>query len=140
MILGGMTVGAIALLVNNYVYAQTPSPPLTLGSPPLDRDKAKALKNPLGDSPEAIHAGQRIFQQYCTMCHGADGKAQVQLVAQARDLTDPDGFQNGISDGELFRTIRDGTGQMMPPFRGQLKAEDQVWSLVSYVKSLWPAK
>lgn len=140
IVFGGMAIAAIMFLVNGYARAQQQAATgaLSLSSPPLNQERAKSLKNPLGDTPETIHAGQRLFRQYCISCHGADGKAQVQLVAQARDLTDPDGFKNGTSEGEVFRTIRDGTGSSMPPFRGQLKTEDQVWSLVSYVRSLWP--
>jgi mono/diheme cytochrome c family protein len=45
------------------------------------------------------------------------------------------GLKNGDSDADLFRTIRQGVqGTQMPPYKGL--RDEQVWQLVSYIRSL----
>ena len=71
-------------------------------------------------------------------CHGADGKATVDVVADATDLTDPKLWKNGATEGEVYRSIRDGQGASMPAFKTQIKQPDDLWHLVNFVRSLWP--
>jgi mono/diheme cytochrome c family protein len=110
---------------------------LTLSMAPLDSSEVAKLKNPLPSGAEAVAKGKRLYDQFCIQCHGEDGKSQFQAVAAATDLTEPTLYESGTSDGEVFRSIRDGAGVSMPPFRGQIKTETEVWELVLYVKSLW---
>jgi hypothetical protein len=48
---------------------------LAIGHPRiLERDDAdKQLTDPLGASPQAVEQGHKLFDIYCTPCHGADG-------------------------------------------------------------------
>ncbi len=64
-------------------------------------------------------------------------KATVDVVADATDLTSPKLWKNGTTEGEIFRSIREGQGSSMPTFKAQLK-EDDMWNLVNYIRSLWP--
>lgn len=111
---------------------------LTLSTPAIDRAVAKTLENPVPAGPEAIAKGKRLYDQFCVQCHGEDGKAQFQVVANATDLTAPDLYNSGTTDGEVFRSIRDGAGTSMPPYKGQIKTETEIWQLVHYVRSLRP--
>ena len=104
----------------------------------LTADEAKKLRNPVPYSKKSISQGRTIFARNCVGCHGADGKAQVDVVADATDLTDPKGWRDGTSDGEMFRSIRDGAGASMPSFRSQIEKDDDLWHLVNYIHSLWP--
>jgi mono/diheme cytochrome c family protein len=108
-------------------------------APPLSMDAAKALKSPIPSSPDSIARGKRLYQAYgCTNCHGADGKALIEVVANATDLTDPSVWKNGTAEGLVFRSIRDGAGLAMPPFKTEVNAQDDLWHLVNFVRSLWP--
>jgi mono/diheme cytochrome c family protein len=106
---------------------------------PLTDAEVKQLKNPVPYSKKSIAAGHSMYQRYsCTGCHGADGKAQVDVVADATDLTQPKGYRDGTSDGEIFRSIHDGAGTSMPNFRSQIDKTEDIWGLVNFIHSLWP--
>jgi hypothetical protein len=49
-------------------------------------------------------------------------------------------WKNGTSEGLIFRSIRDGAGLAMPPFKTEVTAQEDLWHLVNFVRSLWPAK
>lgn len=116
--------------------------PLTLSAfdadKPLSVEEAKKLKNPITYSKKSIAQGRSVYSRYCVSCHGADGKATVDVVADATDLTSPPIWKNGTSDGEIFRSIRDGQGASMPSFKTQIRQEDDLWHLVNFIRNLWP--
>jgi mono/diheme cytochrome c family protein len=100
------------------------SGPLLAGAPPY--------------TVEAIEAGGVLYQRYCTECHGTDGRARLDVIADATDLTRPDAYRSGTSEEDLFRSINEGAGVAMPAFGWQLNGDRDVWLLVHYVRSLWP--
>lgn len=104
----------------------------------LTRADAQKLKNPVPNTKESIARGRVLFLQNCTSCHGEDGKASGSLIADATDLTSPSLYKSGTSEGEIFRSIRDGAGDQMPAFKSQLDSETDIWNLVNYIRSLWP--
>jgi mono/diheme cytochrome c family protein len=104
---------------------------------PLSAADAKKLKDPTPFSKASIAQGKRLFLQNCTGCHGDDGKAELAVIAEATNLTEPKGYKDGATEGELFRNIRDGAGSQMPPFKDTLN-EQEIWNLVNFVRSLWP--
>jgi mono/diheme cytochrome c family protein len=104
----------------------------------LTLEEAKKLKNPVPYSRKSIKQGHGVFMRYCTSCHGNDGKATVDVVADASDLTAPKTWKNGFSEGEIFRSIRDGQGASMPSFKSQIAQEEDIWHLVNFIMSLWP--
>ena len=125
----GLFVGA------SHVAAQ----PVAADAPPLTMDAAKALKSPIPSSPDSIARGKRLYQTHaCANCHGVDGKALIEVVANATDLTDPSVWKNGTAEGLVFRSIRDGAGLAMPPFKTEVTAQEDLWHLVNFVRSLWP--
>jgi cbb3-type cytochrome c oxidase subunit III len=104
----------------------------------LTRDDAQKLKSPVANTKKSIARGRVIFMQNCTSCHGENGKAEGSLVADATDLTSPQLYKSGTSEGEIFHSIRDGAGDQMPAFKSQLDSETDIWNLVNFVRSLWP--
>ena len=104
----------------------------------LARDDAQKLKSPVAYSKKSIDRGRVIFLQNCTSCHGENGKAEGSLIADATDLTTPSLYKSGTSEGEIFRSIRDGAGDQMPAFKSQLASETDIWNLVNFIRSLWP--
>ena len=111
---------------------------LTADDAPLSAADAKKLKSPLPYSKKSIVQGRSVFVRLCAGCHGADGKSQVDVVADATDLTDPKVYKSGITEGEMFRSIRDGQGASMPSFRTQIRNEEDLWHMVNFIRSLWP--
>jgi mono/diheme cytochrome c family protein len=107
-------------------------------APPLTVAAAKALKSPVPFTSESIGRGKRLYQTHgCANCHGSDGKALVEVVANATDLTDPSVWKNGTDEGLVFRSIRDGAGLAMPPFKAEVTAPEELWHLANFVRSLW---
>ena len=100
---------------------------------------AKELKSPVPVTKDSISAGRKLFATYCTRCHGNDGKAQLDVVANATDLTAPIVYSHGTSPGEIYRSISDGAGLAMPPFKTALTKEEDRWHLVNFVRNLWPS-
>jgi mono/diheme cytochrome c family protein len=106
-------------------------------SAPLSVADAKKLKNPVPFTKKSIAQGRAVYMRNCTMCHGSDGKATEDVVSNATDLTSPKLWRNGTSDGEIFRDIRDGVGEM-PALKSQIHQAEDLWNLVNFVRSLWP--
>jgi cbb3-type cytochrome c oxidase subunit III len=98
----------------------------------------RAQENPIPYTRKSIKQGHSVFVRYCTSCHGNDGKATVDVVADATDLTAPKTWKNGTSEREIFKSIREGRGSSMPAFKSQIAQEDDLWHLVNFIMSLWP--
>lgn len=98
----------------------------------------KKLKSPVKYTNASISKGRVMYRRLCVECHGPDGKAQIDIVADATDLTNPKLWLSGTTEGEIYRSIRNGAGVSMPPYQDQIKEEEDFWHLVNYVRSLWP--
>ncbi len=94
-------------------------------------------QNPIAYSDESIAAGAQLFRQYCTSCHGADGRALIDVISDATDLTWPEDYYNGASQQDIYTSIRDGAGVAMPPWSMQIPDEADSWRLVNFIRSLW---
>jgi len=101
---------------------------------------AVSADGPLPYTRKSIARGRQFYLVHCVDCHDQDGKGlnrrDFNATAPA-DLTDPDAWQHGTSAEAIFKSIRDGTKQDMPPYRGKLQ-DEQVWHVVNFVRSLWP--
>jgi mono/diheme cytochrome c family protein len=95
-----------------------------------------------GDEPEPVgkaYRGERIFQQRCAQCHGAQGDGDAPLADQLPDtlpdFTAPD-YTQGKTPRELFDVITQGRmDRMMPPWGDELSEEER-WDAVAYIWSL----
>ena len=125
--------GAVALLTLGAALLVSGDAPTK-----LTRDDARKLKSPVANTKQSIARGRVIFMQNCTTCHGEDGKAAGSLIADATDLTSPNLYKSGTTEGEIFHSIRDGAGDQMPAFKSQLDSETDIWNLVNFIRSLWP--
>jgi mono/diheme cytochrome c family protein len=99
--------------------------------------QAPAGANPTAYTPASIARGQTYFLQNCQSCHDEDGRARSAAVAIAADLTEPDRWKFGTGDAELFKTIKNGAAEAMPPFGSDLK-DEQIWDVVNFIRSIGP--
>jgi disulfide bond formation protein DsbB len=85
-----------------------------------------------GDAPADSMAarGEKLYQQTCATCHGADGHGMPRL---GKDLHDND-FTKGLSDAEMLQFIKEGRpawhedntqGVDMPPKGGNPTLTDE---------------
>jgi cytochrome c oxidase cbb3-type subunit 3 len=88
------------------------------------------LTNPHEGDAAAVATGAKLFVAYnCVDCHGADGSgAMGPSLADGR-------WHFGGQPAEVFESIYQGRPEGMPAW-GSLISQDQVWMLVSYVRSL----
>ncbi len=100
------------------------------------------LVNPVQATAESIAAGQKLYVEHCSECHGDEGKGDgmmgEDLDTPPADLTDAE-WKHGETDGELFVVIRDGTKDGMKKFGKKLTATD-MWNLVNYLRSIGPKR
>lgn len=98
------------------------------------RDRPLALKNPYEGSADAAKRGGQLFVAYnCVDCHGADGSgAMGPSLADGR-------WHFGGTPAEVFESIYQGRPDGMPSWGGRI-ADDQIWMLVTYVRSLGAGK
>lgn len=70
-------------------------------------------------------AGKQAFDRVCKVCHGEEGRggAGPTLVPFDRELDD------------VMTIVREGTGQM-PPISAERVSDQELGSIVSYLKSL----
>lgn len=97
--------------------------------------------NPVGNQPDAVAAGQALYEERCSSCHGPEGKgdgpAAAALDPKPADLAVE---VPNLTDDFVYWRIMDGGA--MEPFNSSMPAqkgilsEDEVWQLVSYLRSL----
>ncbi len=100
--------------------------------------EAKKLKSPVPYTRKSITLGRNTYQRNCVGCHGADAKSLVDVVSDATDLTEPKFYKSGASEGEVYRSIRDGAAETMPAFKSQISNDQDIWHMVNFIRSLWP--
>jgi cytochrome c oxidase cbb3-type subunit 3 len=87
-------------------------------------------QNPYSSNVGAMSEGRTLFvRMNCSGCHG--GRAGGGMGPSLRD---PD-WLFGNSDAQIFSSIAEGRSHGMPAWGTKL-TDDQIWKLVTYVKSL----
>jgi hypothetical protein len=76
-----------------------------------------------------------LFNRYCVRCHGVDGRG-VWDIPGVPDFTNAR-WQAFHTDGQLARSILEGRGAVMPPFRATLSLEE-AWAMARYLRSFVP--
>lgn len=86
--------------------------------------------NPFEGSPPDIDVGRATFRIYCSPCHGIDASG-----GRGPDLTT--GVYNaGDRDGDLFEVVADGVPGTEMPGYGARMADEAIWRIVAYVRSV----
>src|SRR5215467_414471 len=89
---------------------------------------------------KSIARGRQFYLVNCVDCHDQDGKGLNRRDFNSTvpaDLTDPDAWLHGTTAEGIFASIREGTRQDMPPYKGKIE-DEQIWHIVNFVRSLWP--
>lgn len=102
----------------------------------------KSAINPLPANALNISEGRQNFAHYCFACHGLDGQGTgvpfFDTISPAVPSLASPSVQS-YTDGQLFRVIKNGLWPSgMPAAKGILD-DDELWSLVLYIRHLPPA-
>ncbi|MDX1513828.1 MAG: cytochrome c [Gammaproteobacteria bacterium] len=106
-----------------------------------DPPELPKLSNPIEPSPESLARGEKLYDKYCSKCHGVTGNGagpsahgfstnprQLWVWHNADKAADP----------YLFWMITNGRTDM-PPW-GVILSENERWDLVNYIKTFEPPK
>jgi mono/diheme cytochrome c family protein len=108
---------------------------------PTTPSEFASLTNPLAGNADAVTAGKDLYAANCASCHGdtglGDGVAGGSLDPKPANLVTA---AKETTEGYLYYRITKG-GMMDPmnsamPAQEGLLTEEQIWQLVSYIKSL----
>lgn len=92
-------------------------------------------------SQASVVAGEFVYQNTCATCHGPDGKGIAKNGKPVRNSA----FVENSSDEELFEHIVNGrsvtdpantTGVLMPPRGGKNLSDNQIRSVIAYLRSI----
>ena len=139
---GGLVAGLVALRRSGLSARPEPGPVEARLARTVRRlavaDSIRRLPNPVPLTPRLLAEARAHFADHCASCHGNDGSGDTplgrRLYPRAPDMRLP--ATQGLTDGELFRTIEDGirlTG--MPGWGGEV-SPDVSWSLVHFIRHL----
>ncbi len=127
-----------------------PAPSTARSATGITGPAAAALTNPVPPTPASIAAGNAAYDATCAACHGdgAQGAVQAKLTIsiieeqggkQPPDLTDAQ-WDHGATDGEIYTALKRGLPPtMMPGFDGAV-SDENLWSIVNYLRALAAAR
>jgi mono/diheme cytochrome c family protein len=109
--------------------------------------EGQALQNPFGEPNSAtLQKGERMFTVYCATCHGVEGKGGAEVMRNdptlginrypvpAPMLSGTGNVTSMRTDGYIYLTIRNGAAVM--PGYNQAMYDHEMWSVVSYIRTL----
>jgi mono/diheme cytochrome c family protein len=100
-------------------------------------DKYEKMKNPVASNAESLKNGKELWARNCQSCHGktghGDGSKAAQLKTEPGNFSLPDVQKQ--SDGAFFYKISEGR-EDMPSFKKKIPDEEDIWSLVDYMRTL----
>lgn len=104
---------------------------------PLPREDFENIAvNPVPASEASLKNGEKVFNTYCFVCHGMEGKGDGPVIKRGfypLNLTTPGVVAR--DDGYIYAYIRYGGKVMMPSYRESITSED-AWDVVNYVRKL----
>lgn len=94
-------------------------------------EEYRGQENPFElDDTQAVEAGKRIYEEDCEGCHGRSGEGGFPGTP---DFTSAEA-KSWKADWLLWK-ISDGSGEMMPAYKGILSTEE-IWQSITFLRSL----
>lgn len=107
-----------------------------------DQEAARKMANPVPADEQSVAQGGRLFEIYCTPCHGqsgtGDGLVGAKLLMKPWNLTNSNDMHTwdakDFPDGHIFGYMSLG-GAVMPGYANDLSATER-WHVVNYVRKV----
>ncbi len=104
---------------------------------PLPREQYELMtSNPVPATAESLKNGEKLYDTYCFVCHGKEGKGDGPVIKRGfypMNLTTPAVVAR--TNGYIYAYIRYGGKVMMPSYRESITSEG-AWDVVNYVRKL----
>ena len=94
--------------------------------PTNEREKS----NPYAGRPDAVSAGQNVFEEHCGRCHGEDAQG-----TKKRPSLRSQRVQQQATPGDLHWLLVNGNMKKGMPSWAKL-GDPQIWQVITYLKSL----
>jgi mono/diheme cytochrome c family protein len=93
------------------------------------------LRNPIPSTTASVKRGQQLFEIYCRVCHGPEGKGGMPIAKKYPKIPryTPDLLRQ-VSDSHLYSMLTSGHGPM-PGYGEALSAEER-WHTINYLRTL----
>lgn len=105
------------------------------------------------DDPDAVAAGQKIYEAQCASCHGTDLSGQEGWKSVGADglrpapphdetghtWHHPDALLFALTKQGVAEVVGDGYRSGMPGF-GDVLTDTEILQALAYIKSTWPAQ
>jgi mono/diheme cytochrome c family protein len=103
----------------------------------IDRRVDAAAKAPQLTDPQLIRTGLIHFNEMCVTCHGAPGVPKSE-IGMGLNPDPPDLAHEGAeqSPARLFWVLKNGIKMTGMPAFGMTHTDDQIWSMVAFLKQL----
>lgn len=93
------------------------------------------LTNPYHPTPPTLERGKALYQIYCQVCHGAEGKGDGPIASK---IPPPPSYKADrllqFTPGRIFHVITMGSNKM-PSYAVQLAPDDR-WLVITYVRAV----
>jgi mono/diheme cytochrome c family protein len=94
-------------------------------------DQDRGRTNPMANQPEAVAAGENLFADNCSRCHGKDANGKHNRPSLRSERV------RQATDGELAWMLKNGNPYKgMPPWVAL--PEQQRWEIIAYLRTLPP--
>ena len=98
-------------------------------------ESAKAnLRSPLIQNDENLKNGKKMYDIYCSVCHGSKGDGQGILMEREKFLGIPSYADRDITEGSIYHVLMYGIN-LMGSHSGQVNDEER-WQIAQYVLKL----
>ena len=95
----------------------------------------RELTNPYHRDQPTLDKGKALYETYCLVCHGAEGKGDGPIASK---IPPPSAYKSdrvmGFLPGRIFHVITMGSNKM-PSYAAQLSPDDR-WLIVNYVRAV----
>ncbi|MEK6608675.1 MAG: cytochrome c [Myxococcota bacterium] len=113
--------------------------PFHYGPGPTEAARAgREVTSPIPPSAATLARGERVFQVFCSPCHGRGGDGDGPIVPR---FPAPPSLKaahaRSLADGQMFHVVTRGQG-LMPSLASQVRPEDR-WKAIQHVRSLQTA-
>lgn len=110
------------------------SVPLHMGRVDYSNVDGVTLQSPYPMGEKEIATGKKLFEIYCTPCHGSDGTTTGMPVADKMDPRPADITGEAVislTEGEIFQRIVEGFG-IMPAYKRDM-TDEEAWGVTAYI-------